>query len=327
MKRNRRSHIFGALCVAILLVLLLSHSKSTQVDSVELTIVLNGIDLRIMTERGTVGEVLRESQIDIFPEDLVIPDLTESISNGETIYIYPATEVFITNFYGDTHPYRTRSKTVGAVMGEIGYEQTEEEAVHPNYDTLVHVGLDIYMVRTTEDILEVEVSIPHRTKYVRDATKDYLFKEIQEEGKDGMKKKYIQLKYENDELIDRVTLNEEILEEPVTEIILIGTATPPGGTSLGTTKASFYGEMFHGRRTASGDTFDMNELTAAHKKLPFGAIVKVTNNANGESVVVRITDRGPYAYGRGIDLSKAAFGQISHLGAGVISVEMEVVNN
>jgi rare lipoprotein A len=70
--------------------------------------------------------------------------------------------------------------------------------------------------------------------------------------------------------------------------------------------ASWYGPGFHGRRTASGERFDTNSLTAAHRTLPFGTRVTVVNESTGRSVVVRINDRGPYAHGRVIDLSKAA---------------------
>src|SRR5262245_34504801 len=70
--------------------------------------------------------------------------------------------------------------------------------------------------------------------------------------------------------------------------------------------ASFYGPGFHGRTTASGEIYDQEELTAAHPTLAFGSRVRVTNLANGESVVVRVTDRGPFARGRVIDLSVGA---------------------
>ena len=77
-------------------------------------------------------------------------------------------------------------------------------------------------------------------------------------------------------------------------------------TSLQSGKASWYGPGFHGRRTASGERFNTNDMTAAHKTLPFGTKVRVTNKKTGQSVVVRINDRGPYAHGRVIDLSKAS---------------------
>ena len=73
-----------------------------------------------------------------------------------------------------------------------------------------------------------------------------------------------------------------------------------------TGKASWYGPGFHGRRTASGEKFNQNVLTAAHRSLPFGARVRVTNHHTGRSVVVRINDRGPFIRGRIIDLSRAS---------------------
>ncbi len=89
-------------------------------------------------------------------------------------------------------------------------------------------------------------------------------------------------------------------------------------------KATFYGKALQGNGTASGETFDYNLLTAAHKYLPFGTIVEVTNLSNGEKVQVKINDRGPYGYGRVIDLSRSAFEKISSLGAGVINIEYKV---
>ncbi len=77
-------------------------------------------------------------------------------------------------------------------------------------------------------------------------------------------------------------------------------------TNFQSGKASWYGPGFLGRRTASGERFNTNDLTAAHKTLPFGTRVRVTNKKTGQSVVVRINDRGPYAHGRVIDLSKAS---------------------
>jgi rare lipoprotein A len=81
--------------------------------------------------------------------------------------------------------------------------------------------------------------------------------------------------------------------------------------------ASWYGEPFHGRRTASGETFNMNELTAAHKTLPFGTRVRVRHATTGKEVTVRINDRGPFAKGRVIDLSRAAAAAIGLIQTGV----------
>ncbi|MEO1731477.1 MAG: septal ring lytic transglycosylase RlpA family protein [Pseudomonadota bacterium] len=95
--------------------------------------------------------------------------------------------------------------------------------------------------------------------------------------------------------------------------------------SLGTKVASYYGKRFHGRLTANGERFDMNAMTAAHKTLPFGTRVRVTNPRNGHTVTVRINDRGPYIRGREIDLSRAAAAKIGIIQRGHARVQLEIV--
>lgn len=95
-------------------------------------------------------------------------------------------------------------------------------------------------------------------------------------------------------------------------------------THFQTGMASYYGGSWHGKKTANGEIFNENSLTAAHKTLPFGTKVKVTNLDNGKSVVVRINNRGPYSRGRVIDLSKAAFSKIASTSKGVTRVKLEV---
>ena len=89
--------------------------------------------------------------------------------------------------------------------------------------------------------------------------------------------------------------------------------------------ASWYGPGFHGRTTANGERYNMNDMTAAHKSLKFGTKVKVTNDRNGKSVTVRINDRGPYVGSRIIDLSKGAAEAIDMIGSGTAAVTVEVV--
>lgn len=89
--------------------------------------------------------------------------------------------------------------------------------------------------------------------------------------------------------------------------------------------ASWYGNEYHGRQTASGELFDQEAMTAAHKKLPFGTVVRVHNLKNGRSVVVRINDRGPFVRRRIIDLSKGAARQLDMIRDGVVPVRIEVL--
>jgi rare lipoprotein A len=89
--------------------------------------------------------------------------------------------------------------------------------------------------------------------------------------------------------------------------------------------ASYYADEFNGRRTASGETYDMHDLTAAHRTLPFNTRVRVTNLANNRSVVVRINDRGPFVGDRIIDLSLRAAQELSMIGPGTARVSLEIL--
>jgi rare lipoprotein A len=106
-------------------------------------------------------------------------------------------------------------------------------------------------------------------------------------------------------------------------------APPSGPVSLGSGvergTASWYGPGFNGHRTASGERYNMRELTAAHQTLPFGSLVEVRNLENGHAVVVRINDRGPFAKGRVIDLSYAAAREVGVFGPGTAEVELRVI--
>lgn len=118
---------------------------------------------------------------------------------------------------------------------------------------------------------------------------------------------------------------------PTTEVLASEPAvTPPAPsapqeTVLGRGSASYYAARFDGRRTASGERFDNDDMTAAHRTLPFGTLVRVTNLANGRSVIVRINDRGPFTRGRMIDVSHAAAEELGLIARGHATVELAVI--
>jgi len=108
----------------------------------------------------------------------------------------------------------------------------------------------------------------------------------------------------------------------------------PGGADAGTRHkhrevgiASFYGREWNGHRTASGERFNPDALTAAHRTLPFGTRVRVTNLENGRHVVVRINDRGPFVRGRVLDVSRAAANKLGFVGTGTATVRLEVLKS
>lgn len=113
-------------------------------------------------------------------------------------------------------------------------------------------------------------------------------------------------------------------------LLLIAAAVPGARASVGPQEgiASFYGnnDGFHGGKTANGERYDKNSMTAAHKTAKFGTKMKVTNLSNGKSVVVRINNRGPYIRGRIIDVSVAAARQLGFFSRGITKVKIEPVN-
>jgi rare lipoprotein A len=112
--------------------------------------------------------------------------------------------------------------------------------------------------------------------------------------------------------------------EPPACVLTMATVSPQSSNESGL--ASWYGEERQGKLTANGEVFDMNGLTAAHRELPMGTKVKVTNLKNKRSVVLRINDRGPGIAGRVIDVSMAAAKSLGFLRSGVVPVEVEVVS-
>ncbi|PKV67344.1 septal ring lytic transglycosylase RlpA family protein [Pontibacter ramchanderi] len=111
--------------------------------------------------------------------------------------------------------------------------------------------------------------------------------------------------------------------------LFIGVSQPTFAQSNDKTQigaASWYGSKYHGRKTSSGERYNKNEMTAAHKTLPFGTMVKVTNPATDQSVVLRINDRGPFVGNRIIDVSEAAARKLGMHSVGVAKVKVEVLD-
>ncbi len=114
----------------------------------------------------------------------------------------------------------------------------------------------------------------------------------------------------------------EVTDNPIADIVDVVDETEIGGGV-----ASYYGNELAGNRTASGERFDPGQLTAAHRSLPFGSMVRVTNTSNGDSVVVRINDRGPFSRGRVIDVSHAAAREIGMQRSGTARVKLALLND
>lgn len=130
------------------------------------------------------------------------------------------------------------------------------------------------------------------------------------------------LKSDNNEQIERILI-DEFVPATVKENTINTSAVEL--IDRGTMKVSWYGPKFHGKMTANGEIYDQMALTAAHKSLSFGTLLKITNPKNGRSVIVRINDRGPYIEGRDLDLSKGAAIELGILRRGVARLKIQEV--
>ena len=128
-------------------------------------------------------------------------------------------------------------------------------------------------------------------------------------------------------MLFRLPLPIHIITAVLIAFIISSCATTRSGSVLDQGEASWYGPGFHGKMTANGETYNQNDLTAAHRTLPFNTVVRVINMDNGKTVTVRINDRGPYAHGRIIDLSKEAARHIDMINSGVAPVRLELVRS
>jgi len=119
--------------------------------------------------------------------------------------------------------------------------------------------------------------------------------------------------------------NMTVFENPIEEVTSISQNVNIKYDDMGIMKASWYGPRFHGRLTANGEIYDQMGYTAAHKSLPFGTLLRLTNPKNNKSIVVRINDRGPYIPGRKIDLSKKVAIELDTYNKGVVKLRVEKI--
>ncbi|WP_423860043.1 septal ring lytic transglycosylase RlpA family protein [Arachnia propionica] len=227
--------------------------------------------------------------------------------------------------------------TVGDALTAAKVTPDEDDVVTPAADTSLTDGMAISYTNVEKRATTKEEAVPFEKKEEKSDELEEGKTKVTTEGVNGVKTQNFVEVYHNGTLVSSELQNEQVTKEPVTQVTKVGTkkASKPSesgsgsgdGSDLGPAKgsscqASYY---WQGQTTASGERFNPNDLTAAHKTLPLGSKVKVTNPSNGKTVVVRINDRGPYVAGRCLDLSKAAMETIGGTSSGVITVNYEVL--
>ncbi len=234
---------------------------------------------------------------------------------------------------GKTNPVKAIG-TVTDALRAAGIVLGTRDNVTPAMETSLTDGTAITVQRVELRAVVKEVPVPFDKQKKDDNTLAKGTTKVTQKGVDGTSTETWTQEVRDGQVVNETRTSSVLTKQAQSEITSVGTKTTSTTSSStssssnltpatgNTCQASNYGE---GQMTANGEVFNPSALTAAHKTLPFNTMVKVTNAANGKSVIVRINDRGPYVSGRCLDLSIAAFSSIASLSSGVITVNWEVV--
>ncbi|MBI4744071.1 MAG: septal ring lytic transglycosylase RlpA family protein [Actinobacteria bacterium] len=290
-------------------------------------IVLRIDDKRVVikTNSRNVAELLRKEGVFIAPADLVKPSENTLLVNNMKIEIRRAVPLSL-EIDGEKSSIVTTARTVKDLLEKKGIAMTPQDKVNPPVDSEISRGMEIQAVRILEKIESVKTPIAFKTLRKRDDALPRGQIKVDIEGKEGFVEKSYKVTYEGGREIKREFLSEAVTS-PTNKVVKIGSRRiilasrgegrneEPNQPSQGKSQegiASYY--------TLNGKGIGM---AAAHRTLPFGTVVTVTNLSNGKQVVVRINDRGPWGKGRIIDLATDAFRQIASTSQGLALVKIE----
>lgn len=262
----------------------------------------------------TIEEVLASHGVSLHPEDRVSAFPDPAFGLGTTVTVVRAPIVSL-SVDGNLVPVPTWTTSVGELLRSYGLALGEKDIVLPPRDREVRDGLIVQVTRVAEAEVSEERSVAFSTREQSDPTLTVGTRKEVQAGVSGRDRLVYQVRREDGVEVSRSLLRTERIVEPVERVVAVGTkkvvsvAAATGTSEEGA--ASFY--SLGGRGCGTG------RYTAAHKTLPKGTQVLVTNLANGKTVTVTIDDRGPYVNGRIIDLSCDAFGVLAPHSQGVIA--------
>jgi uncharacterized protein YabE (DUF348 family) len=269
----------------------------------EITVLVDEVERTVhVTGDTTVEDVLEQVNVRISRHGDLEPSRGAEVEDGDVIVYDPAVGVTLTAD-GRVRDVVTNAEDVETLLDSLDIVLQGEDRVVPTPRTELRQGLRVTVVRVTHREVAVQQPIPFATE-VRNSNDLMLgIRRVERDGVPGALRRVYEVTLENGTEVARSLLSTETVRQPVSQVILEGTRPPHTQSGV----ASWY------HRTG---------MVAAHKTLPFGTQVKVTNTANGRSVVVVINDRGPYIAGRIIDLSDDAFAQLAALGVGTVNVRI-----
>jgi rare lipoprotein A len=282
--------------------------------------------IEVKTDKTSVEEILMEANITLSNTQKVYPAKEDDIMTN-FITIKEGAKVLL-KVDGEEYKLLSWADTIEELLEENQIELGETDLVNLPLQQKLKTGQEIQIIRVASEIVTEKVSIPAYNYYYYDPRLPLGSHRVYKQSRDGLKEITYKVTYNDGEEVSRIKLDEKVISNPQPGIVYQNTRELASRSSreyavVGV--ASWYGDKFHGNRTASGEVYDKNKLTAAHRTLPFGTLVEVTFLRTGRSVVVRINDRGPSVEGRVIDLSEAAAREIGLRPYGVGDVRVRVI--
>lgn len=259
-------------------------------------------------ENISIQDALTRAGYVVHPEAIIFPSREERLLAGTHITIIPAIRYTISD-QEETKEYTKPATTVEEALAAAGVKLEGADFVEPATTQTLNEGVVIHVTRVTVSEETEDTKIPFEKSEVEDATLSWQTKKIVQKGIPGIRTSVYKVSRHNGKVVAKEKIKESVTTEPVSEKTVIGTKVTVIKKHTG--GASWYAHT--------------GTLAAANPWLPFGSYVRVTNTANGKSVIVKINDRGPFGGGRIIDLDRLAFAKIADIGTGVINVLMEEI--
>jgi uncharacterized protein YabE (DUF348 family) len=312
-KKNSIKILFFAFIIFVLWKLFFANEKRELLFDQQpklVTLSENGLEMKLKTSAQTVDNFLIEQKITLSEYDELVPDRTSFIFPGKNIRIRRAKKLKIL-VDGKKIENHTLSNSLVLALKENNITLGRLDKTSPDKDAFLSNNLEITVTRINVEEKVIPEDIAFKTKENTDNKLGWREKKTTTTGQKGTREVKYKITYKDGKEVSRVVLEKKITKEPVTEVITQGTYIKTGNARKGQgTWYAWKGGLF-----------------AASTTLAKGTYAKVTNTANGKSVIVQINDYGPQGKGRIIDLDKVAFEKIASLGAGVIGVKVEEVLN
>lgn len=277
-------------------------------------------NIRLLTPKGdrqviahglTISEALKNLGIPATDADLVIPPASSPLIDGMTLLVREAIAVKV-KVDNKTEDVLSSAPTVRMLLSDAEIKLGSSDYTVPSLDSIPQEGAVIRVVRagTRAETKRVEIAFGTETK--SDAKLDRGTRQVVREGREGLRELRYRITVENGKVTGRKLVSSKVVREPVDKVVKVGTRPPPPKfVSRGNSE------------TGVASWYRHDALIAAHKTLPFGTVVRVTNLQNGKTLTVTIRDRGPYIEGRIIDLSSAAFERLAPIGSGTFKARID----